>query len=45
MSYELMSYGVFKTKSQACTILKKIKRNEVRILQKNSKSSVNNING
>ena len=37
-------YGVLKTNSQVCAVLKKMKRNDARILQRNSKSSVNNIN-
>ena len=36
-------YGILKTNSQVCTVLEKSK--DARLLQRNSKSSVNNING
>ena len=38
-------YGMLKTNSQVCTVLEKIKGSDARILQRNSKSSMNNING
>ena len=37
-------YGMLKTNSLVCSF-RKIKRNDARILQRNSKSSVNSING
>ena len=40
----LTNYGMRKTKGQVCS-LTKIKKNDVRILQRNSESSVNSING
>ena len=36
-------YGILKTNSQVCTVLEKSK--DAKLLQRNSKSSVNNING
>ena len=36
---------MLKTKAQLCTVSEKSKRNDARILQRNSKSSVNIING
>ena len=38
-------YEMLKTNSQVRTGLEKLKRNNARIFQRNSKSSVNNING